>query len=236
MSLSNSMLIRIASIQAQINVPGLDIPYVLQAEPYQTSEEASLACPFFMNELPVQGNHADIPIAAGQQYIDTVIDMMLAVKRMASATDLKFSVAVGHAWRDAVFAAFAQHVKLSSPALVITASTFSTPIQITTNIAHGYGNGEAVTISGVLVNTNANGPWIITVIDNWNFTLNGSVGNGVGGQTGSARKTQPNDMFNIVDARITGWGLEPYEYGSNEYLALRFPLLVREMFVTTIAA
>lgn len=234
MSQTNTSLVRIATIQALISVPGIPLPNILEAEPYQPSDMSSVQCPFFVNELPVTGSNANIPISSGQQYVDTPIDMMLALARRGAALDLKYNIQTALLWRDAVLAAFAQHVRLSYPAITILASTNTNPIQVTTTIPHGLVTGDQVTITGHLVNTNANGTWTVTVIDNWNFTIP-TAGNGVGGQTGTERKTQPVDLPFVVEAVITAWSLVDWEYGSTEFLALRFPLRLREMYVTTIA-
>lgn len=60
----------------------------------------------------------------------------------------------------------------------VTAATNASPIQITTSVANALVTGQTITISGVQGNTAANGTWTITVINNQNFTLNGSTGNG----------------------------------------------------------
>jgi hypothetical protein len=60
----------------------------------------------------------------------------------------------------------------------ISAATNTSPIQITTSVAHGLVTGQTVTISGVTGNTAANGTWRITVINSTTFTLDGSSGNG----------------------------------------------------------
>lgn len=57
-----------------------------------------------------------------------------------------------------------------------TAATNATPIQVTAT-AHGMATGDRGVIIGILGNTNANGHWTITKVDNNNFTLNGSAGN-----------------------------------------------------------
>jgi len=67
----------------------------------------------------------------------------------------------------------------------IASSTNATPIQVTTAAPHGYATGQKVTIVGHATNTNANGSWEVTVNGASTFTLNGSVGNGVGGATGT---------------------------------------------------
>ena len=52
--------------------------------------------------------------------------------------------------------------------------TPGTPIQITTSAAHNLASGDQVQISGVGGTTGANGIHTITVVDSYNFTLNGS--------------------------------------------------------------
>lgn len=61
----------------------------------------------------------------------------------------------------------------------VTAATNATPIVITTSAAHGLNSDYEVTLTGVLVNTAANGTFTITVVDSTHFSLNGTVGNGV---------------------------------------------------------
>ena len=68
----------------------------------------------------------------------------------------------------------------------ITSSTNATPIAITI-IAHGYTTGDTVVITAHTTNTNANGTWEITSTGANTFTLDGSVGNGVGGASGTVR-------------------------------------------------
>jgi len=60
---------------------------------------------------------------------------------------------------------------------VISNATYATPIQVTTTAAHGWESGEKVVVESVGGNTAANATWIITKVDDTNFTLNGSVGN-----------------------------------------------------------
>lgn len=61
---------------------------------------------------------------------------------------------------------------------VITGATNATPISIAA-AAHGLVTGDQAVVSHVQGNTAANGTWTVTVVDANNFTLNGSVGNGV---------------------------------------------------------
>lgn len=72
--------------------------------------------------------------------------------------------------------------------LSITAASNATPIQITAS-SHGFHTGQNVVVAGVGGNTAANGNWKITVVDQNNFTLDNSIGNGAytsGGQVVNA--------------------------------------------------
>jgi hypothetical protein len=66
----------------------------------------------------------------------------------------------------------------------ISSSTNATPIVVTTAAAHGFTTGDNVTINGHATNTAANGTWVVTVTGASTFSLDGCVGNGVGGATG----------------------------------------------------
>ena len=78
---------------------------------------------------------------------------------------------------------FYKMLDAASP-VAIASSTNAGPIEITTGASHGYSTGQKVTIVGHTTNTAANGSWTITVTGATTFTLDGSVGNGVGGATG----------------------------------------------------
>lgn len=62
--------------------------------------------------------------------------------------------------------------------LDITGASNATPIVITTASAHGLANGDAVIVSGVLGNANANGAFTVSVLSPTTFQLVGSVGSG----------------------------------------------------------
>lgn len=62
--------------------------------------------------------------------------------------------------------------------VLTTSGTGISPIQITTTAPHTLTTGQTVTISGVGGNTNANGTFTVTVLNNTQFTLNGTTGNG----------------------------------------------------------
>jgi hypothetical protein len=86
------------------------------------------------------------------------------------------------------------------PTQTIQSSTNATPISIRRD-GHGYITGDFVVITGHTVNTNANGVWKITVTDSNNFTLNDSVGNGVGGTTGTVRQIN-NKIISLASSPI----------------------------------
>lgn len=61
-----------------------------------------------------------------------------------------------------------------SPAVTtatVTAATNASPIQITTQAAHGLSTNQIVKITGVMGNSNANGIFVARVVDATNFTL-----------------------------------------------------------------
>lgn len=68
----------------------------------------------------------------------------------------------------------------------ITSSTNATPI-VVTRASHGLSTGDTVVVTGHTTNTNANGTWEVNVLSSSTFELTGSVGNGVGGATGTFR-------------------------------------------------
>lgn len=77
----------------------------------------------------------------------------------------------------------------------IASSTNASPIVVTMAAAHGYATNDTVYIKGHLVNTAANGSWTITVTGATTYSLNSSVGNGVGGATGSAYRYSDLDLI-----------------------------------------
>lgn len=66
----------------------------------------------------------------------------------------------------------------------ITSSTNATPI-VVTSTAHGLSTGDEIVLSGHATNTAANGTWIVTKLTADTFSLDDSVGNGIGGATGA---------------------------------------------------
>lgn len=96
----------------------------------------------------------------------------------------------------------------------IASSTNASPTVITTSSAHGLQTGGAAIINGHLVNTNANGIWIVTVVSSTTFKISPFAGfpgtfvngNGVGAATGTVQSlalpgvTLPEDLVNDIDA------------------------------------
>lgn len=86
----------------------------------------------------------------------------------------------------------------------VSGATNATPIVITTSTNHGYITGDSVTITGVEGNTAANGTWTITKVDDNEFSLNGSIGNGAySATTGTVAQTIYLYSFN-TGAGTTG--------------------------------
>ncbi len=71
-------------------------------------------------------------------------------------------------------------------ALGIIGSSFATPIEVEVYPAHQMHTGNRVVVAGHAGNTNANGEWLVTVTSDFQFTLDGSVGNAPGFSTGTA--------------------------------------------------
>jgi hypothetical protein len=69
----------------------------------------------------------------------------------------------------------------------IESSTNASPINIKIT-GHGYSTGDIICLLDHTTNLTANGTWIITKVDDDNFTLDGSSGIGVGGATGNCTK------------------------------------------------
>ena len=82
----------------------------------------------------------------------------------------------------------------AAPIRAIDSSTNATPI-VVTDASHGLVTGDRVTIISHATNTAANGTWTVTKVDANTFSLNGSVGNGVGGGTGSWAKIAASAVF-----------------------------------------
>ena len=82
--------------------------------------------------------------------------------------------------------------------------TESGPIVITTTSTAGLSSGETVTVSGVNGNTNANGTFTITVIDNTHFALVGSSGISAYTSGGAWALDSPSQPIMTSTGTITG--------------------------------
>lgn len=78
----------------------------------------------------------------------------------------------------------------------ITDATNASPINIEL-VDHGYSSDDIVVVHDVAGNTAANDTWKITVVDDDNFTLNGSTGNAAYTSGGKAYK-EPDSMPEIT--------------------------------------
>lgn len=81
--------------------------------------------------------------------------------------------------------------------VAISSTGTSSPIQVTTPTPHGLGNNQEVTIMGVQGTTAPWGRWFITVVDNFNFTLNSSITDGQAGTGGTV--CWSNETFTDMD-------------------------------------
>lgn len=72
--------------------------------------------------------------------------------------------------------------------LRILSSSNTSPIVITTQLPHGYSNGDDVRVYGHDTNTAANGNFTVTNVTATTCELNGSSGNGTGTSTGYIAK------------------------------------------------
>jgi hypothetical protein len=116
----------------------------------------------------------------------------------------------------------------------IASSTNATPIVVTTALSHSIETGDALIVGGHLVNTAANGVWIAGAVTATTVTLVGSVGNGVGGATGSLRSMDlgtvdiPEDAVDQIDAASVnvpfeaGFDRDSYMWAS-QFLELKNP-------------
>lgn len=101
--------------------------------------------------------------------------------------------------------------EVQTTAMNIVSSTNATPIVVTT-AAHNFKVGQKVKIENHVTNTAANGIHTIQAVTGTTITLQGSVGNGVGGATGTVKLYSPvsidytyNDIPRSVQSQIEAW-------------------------------
>jgi hypothetical protein len=130
----------------------------------------------------------------------------------------------------------------------ITASTNTSPIQLTISPAPGFEDQDVIEVLGHATNTHANGVWNATKINSTTYSLNGSVGNGVGGATGycvdytvDPRVTVPGDgdlaSASSINPAIEGiFNLNPFFYrlvGKYRLVDIYFTTVVDDAFSTS---
>lgn len=121
MSQINEILERVAEIQLTISIPaGPPITVVKKTFPYMPSDVSTAEAPFFVNEL--HGGPTDFTAVRGLQRVDDDIVMYLCLQRREQNTNLSLGTKETIAWRDAIFAAFAQKIRLSNPAGIVDKS------------------------------------------------------------------------------------------------------------------
>lgn len=112
----NTMMERIASIQLGISIPdsrfGGGTQFVTSAFAYQPSKVNTALCPFFVNEM--HGGPTNFLATGGLQWVQDDIKMYLCVQRKEAGTDLSMMVEEAERWRDAIFVAFAQKIRLGN--------------------------------------------------------------------------------------------------------------------------
>ncbi len=91
----------------------------------------------------------------------------------------------------------------------IQSSTNTSPISIRRD-NHGYASGDIIHIVGHTTNYTANGTWVVTKTDNNNITLDGSVGVGTGGATGTVQRI--NGACAVLTTAVTQ-GIDDCEGG-----------------------
>jgi hypothetical protein len=99
---------------------------------------------------------------------------------------------------DPIFQAiFGQTAAIGAGTAAISSSTNASPIVLSFGSAHGIASGamEIVSIAGHLINTNANGVWLAYAGSTTALTLCGSVGNGVGGASGTMSRVKVSYTF-----------------------------------------
>jgi len=84
----------------------------------------------------------------------------------------------------------------------IASSTNASPIVITSSAAHNLQTGCKVIIAGHTTNTAANGNWYVTRASSTTFSLDGSTGNGIGGNDGTIRPTGAGGTTYIAEMHL----------------------------------
>ena len=131
----------------------------------------------FLN-LPIpgpEGGYPNIPVVSTQRTAHTKMVGHQAHRFSTGATFPDGAGSPSNPADDFWVRSTSSNVTLAQNALEVGIAS-GTPIQVAAS-QHGLTSGDRVRISGVEGNTAANGNWTITVVNNSQFTLNGSASN-----------------------------------------------------------
>ncbi len=157
--------------------------YAATASGIFRTDDANAAVPTWTNVtdplMPIGGGTNNIKVALHNTAGNNIV--YVGVVNNGQLASLTFSPDQGANW-----------TAMDLPTILtatrpITNATNASPIVITSN-NHGLANGNVVRVAGVLGNTAANGDFTVTVVNNNQFSLNGSAGNGAYGGGGTFAK------------------------------------------------
>ena len=97
-------------------------------------------------------------------------------------------------------------------------ATNASPIVITST-SHGLSTGAMITVVGVTGNTAANGTFIVTVVDNNTFSLDGSTANGAYVSGGTWNVT------GLYAFEISATGIDGYEAGESYQIQFTYDVI-----------
>lgn len=126
----------------------------------------------------------------------------------------------------------------------ISSSTNATPIVLTTSTTHNFKVGQRVYVVGHTVNTAANGYFEVLAAGASTITLKDSVGNGVGGATGTVALVSPvsisydyNSAPRSVQSAIEDWRLLTTDvvahYGTPVSVKINAAVILKAGYTTT---
>ena len=111
--------------------------------------------------------------------------------------------------------------RLANPSIAIVSTSATTPIEVNAP-GHGLGstgNVVAIQVTGVVGTPAPWGNWFATVVDANNFTLNGSMTDGVAGVGGSCSIQSQNRFTEVIPIDLSNQGLDGIPGNSlNNYL------------------
>lgn len=133
--------------------------------------------------------------------------------------------------------------QVQTTAMNIVSSTNATPIVVTT-AAHTFKVGQKVKIENHATNTNANGVFTVQAVTGTTVTLQSSVGNGVGGATGTIKLYSPvsidytyNDIPRSTQSQIESWRMATTDvivhHGKQLNLRIYAAVILRPGYTTT---